>query len=97
MQACKRANVQPGSTVVIMGMGPVGLMAVVAAKAFGATKIIVSDLEKIRLDEALKLGATHAINIKEEDVATRINELQKVKVLIVHLRQRVTQLLYKML
>ncbi|WP_436862098.1 NAD(P)-dependent alcohol dehydrogenase [Staphylococcus caeli] len=75
VQACKRANVQPGSTVVIMGMGPVGLMAVVAAKAFGATKIIVSDLEKIRLDEALKLGATHAINIKEQDVATCINEI----------------------
>lgn len=54
-------------------------MAVVAAKAFGATKIIVSDLEKIRLDEALKLGATHAINIKEEDVATRINEITKGK------------------
>ena len=79
VQACKRANVQPGSTVVIMGMGPVGLMAVAAAKAFGATKIIVSDLEKIRLDEALKLGATHAINIKEEDVATRINEITKGK------------------
>ncbi|WP_312609242.1 zinc-binding dehydrogenase, partial [Mammaliicoccus sciuri] len=60
-------------------MGPVGLMAVVAAKAFGATKIIVSDLEKIRLDEALKLGATHAINIKEEGVATRINEITKGK------------------
>ncbi|PHK49667.1 NAD(P)-dependent alcohol dehydrogenase [Staphylococcus edaphicus] len=79
IQACKRASVQPGSTIVIMGMGPVGLMAVVAAKAFGATKIIVSDLEKIRLDEALKLGATHAINIKEEDVSERIDEITEGK------------------
>lgn len=75
IQACKRANVQPGSTVVIMGMGPVGLMAVVAAKAFGATNIIVSDLEQIRLDEALKLGATHTIDIKKEDVNERIKEI----------------------
>lgn len=75
IQACKRANVQPGSTVIIMGMGPVGLMAVVAAKAFGATNIIVSDLEQIRLDEALKLGATHAIDIKKEDVNERIKEI----------------------
>ena len=75
IQACKRANVQPGSTVVIMGMGPVGLMAVVAAKAFGATNIIVSDLEQIRLDEAIKLGATHAIDIKKEDVNERIKEI----------------------
>src|SRR5699024_4048525 len=69
------ANVQPGSTVVIMGMGPGGLMAVVAAKAFDGTKIIVSDLERIRLDEALELGATHPINIIEDADINRINEI----------------------
>lgn len=75
IQACRRANIQAGSTVVIMGMGPVGLMTVVAAKAFGATQIIVSDVEQNRLDEALKLGATQTINVKNEDVNQRINEL----------------------
>ena len=75
IQACRRANIQPGSSVVIMGMGPVGLMTVVAAKAFGATQIIVSDMEQNRLDEALKLGATTTINVKDEDVNQRINEL----------------------
>ncbi|TBW68100.1 NAD(P)-dependent alcohol dehydrogenase, partial [Staphylococcus capitis] len=65
IQACRRANIQPGSSVVIMGMGPVGLMTVVAAKAFGATQIIVSDMEQNRLDEALKLGATTTINVKD--------------------------------
>lgn len=72
VHACRRTNVQTGSTVVIMGMGPVGLMAVVAAKAFGATNIIVTDLEQNRLDEAKVLGAHHAVNINEEDPYEKI-------------------------
>lgn len=75
IHAAKRASLQPGSSVVIMGMGPVGLMAVVAAKAFGARQIIVSDLEPIRLQAALKLGATHAIDIKEEDPVEAVKRI----------------------
>ena len=75
IQACKRAQVKAGSTVVIMGMGPVGLMTVLAAKSFGATRIIVSDLEEKRLEEAKELGATHTINIKNDDVLERIEAI----------------------
>lgn len=75
IQACKRAQVKAGSTVVIMGMGPVGLMTVLAAKSFGATRIIVSDLEEKRLEEAKELGATHTINIKNDDVLARIEAI----------------------
>ncbi|MGI2296446.1 NAD(P)-dependent alcohol dehydrogenase [Paenibacillus sp. GXUN7292] len=77
IHAAKRASLQPGSTVVIMGMGPVGLMAVAAAKAFGASTIIVSDLEPLRLEAALKLGATHAINIKEQNPVEAIAQITK--------------------
>ncbi|WP_159881857.1 NAD(P)-dependent alcohol dehydrogenase [Paenibacillus puerhi] len=75
IHAAKRTGLQPGSSVAIMGMGPVGLMAVVAAKAFGATRIYVSDLEPVRLEAALKLGATHAINVRERDTVEAILEL----------------------
>ncbi|WP_019004862.1 NAD(P)-dependent alcohol dehydrogenase [Cohnella laeviribosi] len=75
IHAAKRTRLQPGSTVAIMGMGPVGLMAVVAAKAFGAGRIIVADLEPARLEAALKLGATHAINVREEDAVNKVFEL----------------------
>lgn len=77
IHAANRASLQPGSTVAIMGMGPVGLMAVVAAKAFGARHIIVADLEPIRLEAALKLGATHAVNIKETDPVEAIRKITR--------------------
>ncbi|GIO24110.1 NAD(P)-dependent alcohol dehydrogenase [Oceanobacillus sp. J11TS1] len=67
IHAAMRTKLQPGSTVAIMGMGPVGLMAVVAAKAFGATTIIVTDLEPLRLEAAKQQGATHVINVKEQN------------------------------
>jgi L-iditol 2-dehydrogenase len=67
IHAAKRTKLQPGSTVAIMGMGPVGLTAIAAVKAFGASKIIVTDLETNRLEAAKKLGATHVINVLEQD------------------------------
>lgn len=55
-------NVQPGSTVAVFGCGCVGLAAVMAARVAGATNIIAIDLQQHRLDTALDLGATHAVN-----------------------------------
>ncbi|QBO35677.1 NAD(P)-dependent alcohol dehydrogenase [Periweissella cryptocerci] len=75
IHASEKLGINPGSTVLISGMGPVGLLAILAAKAFGATTIIVSDAEKLRLDTALKLGATDAINIKETSVLDSIMSL----------------------
>ncbi|MBX5436441.1 MAG: NAD(P)-dependent alcohol dehydrogenase [Alicyclobacillaceae bacterium] len=75
IHACKRAGVQAGSRVAVMGMGPVGLLTVVAARAFGAAEVYVSDLEPIRLEAARRLGATAAINVKEQDAAEAVRAL----------------------
>jgi L-iditol 2-dehydrogenase len=75
IHAAKRAKLQPGSTLAIMGVGPVGLMAIVAGMAFGAREIIVADLEPIRLEAARKLGATHTIHVREEDPVETIKAL----------------------
>ncbi|AEG61345.1 NAD(P)-dependent alcohol dehydrogenase [Desulforamulus ruminis] len=68
LHACKRAGVKPGDTVAVLGLGPVGQLAVVAARAFGATKIIAVDLAPIRLQMAGEMGATTVINAGEQDV-----------------------------
>ncbi|MCI3987883.1 zinc-binding dehydrogenase, partial [Bacillus vallismortis] len=75
IHAAARTKLQPGSTIAIMGMGPVGLMAVAAAKAFGAGTIIVTDLEPLRLEAAKKMGATHVINIREQDALEEIKTI----------------------
>ncbi|MBO9600842.1 MAG: NAD(P)-dependent alcohol dehydrogenase [Cohnella sp.] len=75
IHAARRSAVQPGETIVIMGMGPVGLMAVVAARAFGAGPIIVADLEKNRLAAAQRLGATHTVLIGQDDPVRVVRSL----------------------
>ncbi|WP_036720804.1 NAD(P)-dependent alcohol dehydrogenase [Paenibacillus harenae] len=75
IHAAARTGLQPGSTVAIMGMGPVGLMAVAAAKAYGAATIIVTDLEPLRLEAAKQMGASHIINIREQDPLEEIKTI----------------------
>ncbi|WP_199619462.1 NAD(P)-dependent alcohol dehydrogenase [Paenibacillus alkalitolerans] len=75
IHAAARTKLQPGSTIAIMGMGPVGLTAVAAAKAYGAAAIIVTDLEPLRLEAAKQMGATHVINIREQDPLAEINRI----------------------
>ncbi len=72
IHAAKRTGLRPGDSVAIIGMGPVGLMAVAAAKAFGAAKIIAADLEPFRLEAARKIGADHVINVAEQDALAEI-------------------------
>lgn len=75
LHAARRASLKPGESIAIIGMGPVGLMAVAAAKAYGAGQIIVSDLEPIRMEAAKKLGAHHAIDARHSNVPEQIKQL----------------------
>lgn len=68
-------KVTPGSSFVAFGGGAVGLSGVMAAAAIGATTIIAVDIVPSRLELALKIGATHVINSKEEDAVARIQEI----------------------
>ncbi|MBT2759303.1 NAD(P)-dependent alcohol dehydrogenase [Mesobacillus foraminis] len=75
IHAANRAGLKPGSTLSILGMGPVGLMTVVAAREYGAREIIVADLEPIRLEAAKKLGATHVINVKDQNIVEEVGSI----------------------
>lgn len=55
-------NVQPDTSVVVLGVGAVGLSAVMAAKVVGASAIIAVDLHHHRLETARDLGATHTFD-----------------------------------
>lgn len=75
VQAVKEGSLQFGDTVAIFGAGPIGLLTAIAAKAAGASKIIVLDLSQTRLDKAKELGATHIINSGEQDPVQAIREI----------------------
>jgi threonine 3-dehydrogenase len=62
----------PGSTVFIVGCGPIGCFAVGIAKAAGAAKVIASDVNPNRLALAKKMGAHVLINAAKEDVVRTV-------------------------
>ncbi|MFV0341030.1 MAG: zinc-binding dehydrogenase, partial [Parachlamydiaceae bacterium] len=73
-----RAGVQPGQSVMVLGVGGVGSFALQGAKAAGATTIIAADKNEFKLDMAKKhFGATHTINTSKEDVVQRTKELTR--------------------
>ena len=63
--ACQKANVSAGDRVLVTGAGPIGLLAVQCARAFGATEIMVTDVNPHRLSLAARTGATRTINVGE--------------------------------
>tara|TARA_A100001037_G_scaffold85819_1_gene77914 strand:+ start:4922 stop:6016 length:1095 start_codon:yes stop_codon:yes gene_type:complete len=69
------ANVQPGQSVAIFGVGGVGLSAVVGAKVAGADPIIAVDLDDDKLEFAKAFGATHGVNASQVDPVAAIHEL----------------------
>ncbi|WP_420638431.1 Zn-dependent alcohol dehydrogenase [Candidatus Poriferisocius sp.] len=71
----RTTEVGPGSTVAVIGCGGVGMSAVQAARIAGATAIIAVDLESRKLDTALRLGATHAVNPADGDPVAQVMEL----------------------
>ena len=54
-----------GKTVLITGVGIIGLMAVTVAKAAGATRIFVTDLDQRRMELAMKLGAEQSFDAQQ--------------------------------
>jgi alcohol dehydrogenase len=55
-------RVQPGSSVAIVGSGPVGLAALLTAQFYSPGQLIIIDLDDKRLEIARKFGATHTVN-----------------------------------
>lgn len=69
------AAIKPGDTVVVMGCGPIGQLALQWAKIFGAGTVIVVDIFPEKLALAKQLGADIVINGKEVDPVVAIREL----------------------
>ena len=67
-----QAQVRPGETVVIVGVGGVGSYVIQMARAFGATELIAVDVRDDKLEAARNLGATQVVNAAETDAVREV-------------------------
>lgn len=71
----RAAEVNPGQSVAIWGVGGVGLNAVAAARMAGADPIIAVDVEEEKLALATRFGATHTVDASREDPIEAVRSL----------------------
>ena len=71
--ACDRGRITAGNSVLVTGAGPIGILALLTARAFGATRLFVSDVNDTRLALAAEVvPGVVAINPAREDVGERV-------------------------
>jgi len=68
-------KVQPGSTVAIVGAGPIGLAALLTAQFYSPSQIVMIDRDANRLEVAKRFGATACIDIGSSDAVTEVMKL----------------------
>src|SRR3954466_6977430 len=73
--AADAANVKPGSTVVVVGDGAVGLLGVLSAKQMGAERIIAMSRHQKRQKLAREFGATDVVSERGDDGVKRIMDM----------------------
>jgi alcohol dehydrogenase len=68
-------KVTPGSSVAIVGAGPIGLAALLTAQFYAPAQIIIVDLDDNRLEVAKRFGATTTVNASHDDPAEAVKRL----------------------
>jgi len=68
-------KVQPGSTVAIVGAGPIGLAALLTAQFYSPAEIIMIDLDGNRLEVAMRFGATAAVNSSDGQALDKVMKI----------------------
>jgi alcohol dehydrogenase len=69
------AQVRVGASVAVVGLGGVGLAALIGAQAAGARQIVAIDLSDAKLEQARALGATHTVNAGQADAVEHVRAL----------------------
>jgi Zn-dependent alcohol dehydrogenase len=69
------ARVEAGATVLVMGLGGIGLSIVQGARLAGAARVIAADPVAARREAARRFGATDAIDPGDADVASQVHDL----------------------
>ena len=74
----ERTGIAPEDVVVVLGCGPIGIVAAKMAQIAGASKVIITGIdrdEKVRLAKARELGIDYIVNVAQEDLASIVSGL----------------------
>ncbi len=73
-----RTGIQPEDVVLILGCGPIGLVAASMARVAGASKVVITGVDRdeiARLPKARELAVDHAVNVMKDDLTGLLNDL----------------------
>jgi threonine 3-dehydrogenase len=74
MRGVDEAHIAPGDLVVVLGCGPIGLIAIQIARAVGAAQVVGVDINEFRLEMARRMGAL-AVNATRESVVDAVKKV----------------------
>ncbi|MFZ5907103.1 MAG: alcohol dehydrogenase catalytic domain-containing protein [Nitrospirota bacterium] len=75
VKALRRARMKPEDTVLVIGLGVMGLLHILLARKYGAGKIIGADMVPYRLEKAREIGADGLINVLKDDLIGSLKEM----------------------
>ncbi len=75
VKSMRRSGIKKGDTLLVIGLGVMGILHLMIAREFGAGKIIGADRVPFRLNRALELGADEVVDITKEDIESAVYRL----------------------
>jgi L-iditol 2-dehydrogenase len=75
VKSLKRANIDPGGSILVIGLGVMGLIHVLLAREFGVKRIIGADMNSFRLNKALEFGADHVIDVSKQNLRQTVLDI----------------------
>ena len=72
VKSYKRSQIRKGDTVLVIGLGVMGMMHILLAAHYGAGQVIGADMVDFRLEKARELGADSVINVSKESLRERV-------------------------
>jgi L-iditol 2-dehydrogenase len=75
VKGLKRSKLLPGDTILVIGLGVMGMINLLLAREYKAGRIIGADMVKFRLDKALELGADAVIDVSEQQLHNALHDV----------------------
>ncbi|UCH80985.1 MAG: zinc-binding dehydrogenase, partial [Nitrospiraceae bacterium] len=72
VKSFRRSAIKKGDTVLVIGLGVMGILHILLAPHYGAEKVIGADMNDFRLDKAMEAGASAVINVDKESIQETI-------------------------